>query len=77
MALLPQTLSQTRELLAAGYVRSGTQGELFAPDGSVLVLNAQSLPKAAAVPNAAGANPTKAEFDALLTSLRNAGYLST
>ena len=30
-----------------------------------------------AVSNAAGANPTKAEFDALLTSLRNAGVLAT
>lgn len=31
----------------------------------------------AAVANAAGANPTKAEFDALLTSLRNAGVIAT
>jgi len=30
-----------------------------------------------AVPNAAGANPTKAEFDALLVSLRNAGVIAT
>ena len=30
-----------------------------------------------AVPNASGANPTKAEFDALLTSLRNAGVIAT
>lgn len=29
------------------------------------------------VPNAAGANPTKAEFDALLTSLRNAGVIAS
>lgn len=29
-----------------------------------------------AVANAAGANPTKAEFDALLTSLRNAGVIA-
>lgn len=29
-----------------------------------------------AVNNAAGANPTKAEFDALLTSLRNAGVIA-
>lgn len=29
------------------------------------------------VPNAAGATPTKAEFDALLTSLRNAGVLAS
>lgn len=77
MALRPQRLSQTKELMAAGYVRVGTQGELFGPDGSVLTINASSLPKAAAVPNAAGATPTKAEFDALLVSLRNAGYLAT
>lgn len=30
-----------------------------------------------AVPNAAGANPTKAEFDALLVSLRNAGVIAS
>jgi len=29
-----------------------------------------------AVANAAGATPTKAEFDALLTSLRNAGVIA-
>lgn len=32
---------------------------------------------AAAVADAAGDNATKAEFNALLTSLRNAGILST
>jgi hypothetical protein len=30
-----------------------------------------------AVPNAAGSTPTKAEFDALLTSLRNAGIIAS
>lgn len=30
----------------------------------------------ASVPNAAGANPTAAEFLALLTSLRNAGFIT-
>ena len=30
-----------------------------------------------AVPNAAGANPTQAEFDALLASLRTAGVIAT
>lgn len=30
-----------------------------------------------AVANAAGANPTQAEFNALLTSLRNAGVIAT
>ena len=35
------------------------------------------MSRGVAVPNAAGANPTKAEFDALLTSLRNSGQLST
>lgn len=29
------------------------------------------------VPNAAGANPTQAEFNALLTSLRNAGVIAS
>lgn len=33
--------------------------------------------RGAAVANAAGANPTQAEFNALLTSLRNAGVLAS
>lgn len=78
MALKPQTNSFTREMLAAGFIRGGTvQGELFNPDGTPFVIGAANVPKAAAVANAAGANPTKAEFDALLVSLRNAGYLAT
>lgn len=78
MALKPQRLSQLKELLAAGFIRGGTvQGELFNPDGTPFVVGGSALPKAAAVPNAAGSTPTKAEFDALLTSLRNAGYLAT
>jgi hypothetical protein len=37
-----------------------------------------TLPRqAAAVDNAAGANPTKAEFDALLVSLRAAGVIAS
>lgn len=36
-----------------------------------------SADKGAAVANAAGASPTKAEFDALLTSLRNANIIAT
>lgn len=35
-----------------------------------------TITKGAAVPNAAGANPTAAEFLALLTSLRNAGHIA-
>lgn len=35
------------------------------------------MSRASAVPNAVGANPTKAEFDALLTALRNSGQLSS
>lgn len=37
----------------------------------------QATTKAAFVPNAAGANPTKAEFDALLASLQAAGKMHT
>ncbi len=40
-------------------------------------LQALEARKGVHVPNAAGATPTKAEFDALLNSLRNAGLLAT
>ncbi len=36
---------------------------------------AGTVKKAASQPPAAGANPTKAEYDALLTALRNAGLM--
>lgn len=75
MSLKPQTSCMTQELLAMGYVRVGTANELYKPDGTPL--NPNGLQKAALVPNAAGANPTKAEFDALLTALKNAGLMST
>lgn len=75
MALRPQTSPGLQDMLAVGMVRVGTTGELYKPDGTALVLGAAALPKAAAVPNAVAA-PTKAEFDALLVSLRNAGYLA-
>lgn len=39
-------------------------------------IDVKYLPKAAAVANAAGETVTSAEFNALLTALRNAGYLS-
>lgn len=74
MSLYPQRMCETKELLAAGYVRVGTAGELYKPDGTAL--NPNGMQKAALVPNAVGANPTKAEFDALLTALKNAGLMS-
>lgn len=40
------------------------------------LMAAGGFTKGVAVPNAAAA-PTKAEFDALLTSLRNAGIIAT
>ena len=44
-------------------------------DGSANVT--ASLLRGVAVADAAGANPTKAEFDALLASLRTAGVIAT
>lgn len=38
---------------------------------------AGSVKQSALVANAAGANPTKAEFDALLTALKNAGIMAS
>lgn len=45
--------------------------------GNSKTIDPKYLPKAVAVADAAGDTPTAAEFNALLTALRNAGYLST
>lgn len=45
--------------------------------GNNKTIDPKYLPKAVAVADAAGDTPTAAEFNALLTALRNAGYLST
>lgn len=75
MALYPQRISQTKELLAAGYVRCGTvQGELFRPDGATLVLGPANMAKGAAIADI-GAAPTQANFNNLLAQLRAAGVL--
>lgn len=79
MALKPQVSPLLSDLLAAGMVRTGTvPGELFNPDGTPLAPGGMS--KAAAVANATGAGGdpvTVTKFNELLTSLRNAGLLST
>jgi len=67
MALKPQTSPMTQELLAMGYVRVGTTGELVKPDGTVGLRPA--------IANSAGA-PTQAEFNALLATLRAAGIIA-
>lgn len=43
---------------------------------SIGVLNKTSLPRTAAVPDAAGETPTAAEFNALLAALRDGGIIS-
>lgn len=48
---------------------------LFNPDGTPLAVNTAKT--GAAVADAAGATPTKAEFNALLKSLRDAGIIAT
>lgn len=56
-----------------GTKRVGLGDRLIALEETVATLPRQ----AAAVDNAAGANPTKAEFDALLVSLRAAGVIAS
>lgn len=41
MALRPQTYADIQDMLAAGMVRVGTAGELYAPDGTLLNSAAQ------------------------------------
>ncbi|MND16912.1 hypothetical protein D3C76_400060 [compost metagenome] len=41
-----------------------------------LIEEASAVTQGAAVPDAAGATPTKAEFDALLASLRGSGAIA-
>lgn len=69
MALRPQTSPLTQELLALGVMRQDKDDQsLVKPDGTKM--------RGVHVPNAAAA-PTQADFNALLTSLRNAGFLAT
>lgn len=76
MALRPQTSPGLQDMLVMGVVRVGTAGELYKPDGSALIVPAASIPKAANVPLAAGATPTKAEYDALVNALIAAGFMA-
>jgi hypothetical protein len=70
MALRPQTSPIVQELVAIGVMRQDKDEQaLVKPDGTMM--------RGVHVPDAVGANPTKAEFDALLTSLRNAGFLAS
>lgn len=63
--------------------RNGTRsinGQLATLTEAVLpatTAKAGTVKKGVAVANAVGANPTKAEFDALLASLRTAGVITT
>ena len=60
-----------------GAPKAGTYTyKLYAPSEN-LVLNPKHLPKAPTVADAAGETVTAAEFNALLTALRNAGYLES
>jgi hypothetical protein len=57
-------------------------GGFETPDGRSVTAAATTtvagtVKKAALVANAAGANPTKAEYDALLAALKTAGIMST
>lgn len=54
-----------------------TTSGVFGTDTPPIFEAVSIMSRGVAVPNAAGANPTKAEFDALLTALRNSGQLST
>lgn len=54
----------------------GTKKEEVGQTIIALIAEASTVTTGAAVANAAGAAPTKAEFDALLTSLRNSGAIA-
>lgn len=78
MALPQQTSPMTAELLALGVVRvDAVRGELIGPNGQKIDIASTNLPMAGPVPDAAEPTVSKAEFDLLLTRLRQAGYLAT
>jgi len=52
-------------------------GKLKIATGGKLYFGNTEFKQSAAVAAAAGANPTKAEFDALITALKNAGIMKT
>lgn len=66
-----------QNLIVQKLTKNHKAGPLDAP---VAIYNADGTPfatKGAAVPDAAGEAPTKAEFDALLKSLRDAGVIAS
>jgi hypothetical protein len=57
------------------YFKGSLQTDEFITD--TLTLDGVEITQGVAVPNAAGAAPTDAEFDALLQSLRDAGIIAS
>lgn len=84
----PQTSPLIAELLAIGVLRLSADGTtILTPAGTAFTLAGEFVSVAtttqygvvkqsALVPNAVAA-PTKAEFDGLLTALKNAGLMAT
>lgn len=62
-----------RPIMAPGY--KDATGANIVPAATTTV--AGKVKQSALVANAAGANPTKAEYDALLAALKTAGIMST
>lgn len=70
-------------LTEAGMARTpkdGGLGEGVSLDGTPILAATTAVPgtvkKATTIPNAAGATPTKAEYDALLAALKTAGIMA-
>lgn len=77
MALRKQVSPLISELLAAGFVRTGTTpGELFNPDGTPLTPTGTPPPPGAAVPDATDETDVVETVNALLASLRAAGFIA-
>ena len=85
----PQTSPILRDLIALGVVRVSADGStLLLPSGAAYTLAGNqvapattatfgTVKQAALQANAAGANPTKTEFDALLQKLKDAGLMAS
>lgn len=70
-------MANVKNYTEQGEKRTVIGGELVIASGGKLKLGNVELKQAAAVAEAAGTNPTKAEFKALLDALKAAGLMAT
>lgn len=77
LEVIPVVLDGSNNVITKGVAQLLTLEELVARLPAATLTTNGTVEQGVAVADAAGANPTAAEFLALLTSLRNAGIIAT